>query len=87
LWGWDFGHKEFQVLDQSRSVMPLVPTAQWVFFFFHFGYRTFQYFKNISKLFEFTLEKPATTDHPKNPNFFSEKERISFFFFKEEKHH
>jgi hypothetical protein len=36
-------------------------------------------------MIEFTLEKPVTTDHPKNPNFFSEKERISFFIYKKNK--
>jgi len=60
--------------------MPLVSTAQWFFFFsFHFGYRIFfQYFKNISKLFEFTLEKPATTDHPKN--LFGKRKNFLFLF-------
>ncbi len=36
-------------------------------------------------MIEYILEKPVTTDHPKNPNFFSEKERISFLFFKKKK--
>jgi len=77
LGGWYFGHKEFQVLDQSRSVMTLVSTAQWIFFFF---------FSNISKILANWLNLDEKNQQ-KSQFSFQKKKEFPFFLLKEKKHH